>query len=146
MGEQFHEGGVPEGYYEIPFGKPDIKREGKDVTILTVGATLYRALKAADDSREKYGMEAEVIDARTLVPFDYEPVHRVRQEDRPAGLVTDACERGSLLNEVARHGDRAGVRRPGRAAGRRGLRATGSRRRTSWRRRSSRSRRGSSTP
>ena len=43
IGEEFHEGGVPEGYYEIPMGEPD-KREGKDITILTVGATLYRAL------------------------------------------------------------------------------------------------------
>ncbi|MGE4587715.1 MAG: thiamine pyrophosphate-dependent enzyme, partial [Mangrovibacterium sp.] len=64
IGEQFHEGGVPEGYYEIPFGEPDVKREGEDVTILSIGATLYRALKAADMLQEKYGMSAEVIDAR----------------------------------------------------------------------------------
>ena len=38
VGEQFHEGGVPEGYYEIPLGEPDVKREGKDITILTIGA------------------------------------------------------------------------------------------------------------
>ena len=74
IGEQFHEGGVPEGYYEIPFGEPDVKREGTDVTILTIGATLYRALEAADQLQEKYGMRAEVIDARSLVPFNYEPV------------------------------------------------------------------------
>jgi len=41
IGEMFHEGGVPEGYYEIPFGEPDIKREGDDLTILSIGATLY---------------------------------------------------------------------------------------------------------
>ncbi|MDR2886061.1 MAG: dehydrogenase, partial [Rikenellaceae bacterium] len=41
IGEQFHAGGVPEGYYEIPFGEPDVKRAGKDLTILTIGATLY---------------------------------------------------------------------------------------------------------
>ena len=46
VGEQFHEGGVPKDYYEIPFGKADIKRKGKDITILTFGAVLYRALKA----------------------------------------------------------------------------------------------------
>ena len=43
IGEEFHKEGVPEGYYEIPIGEPDIKREGKDITILTIGATLYRA-------------------------------------------------------------------------------------------------------
>ncbi|MEG0146361.1 MAG: thiamine pyrophosphate-dependent enzyme, partial [Clostridia bacterium] len=72
VGEQFHEGGVPAEYYEIPFGKADVKRKGADVTILTFGAVLYRALKAADELKEKYGLEAEIIDARTLVPFDYD--------------------------------------------------------------------------
>ena len=47
IGEMFHKEGVPEGYYEIPIGEPDIKREGSDVTILSIGATLYRALDAA---------------------------------------------------------------------------------------------------
>ena len=51
VGEQFHEGGVPEGYYEIPLGEPDIKREGKDITILTIGATLYRALEGGQSAR-----------------------------------------------------------------------------------------------
>ena len=55
-------------------GEPDIKREGKDITILTIGATLYRALEAAKVLEEKYGMSAEVIDARSLVPFNYEKV------------------------------------------------------------------------
>ena len=44
VGEQFHEGGVPEGFYEVPIGEPDIKKEGKDITILTIGATLYLSL------------------------------------------------------------------------------------------------------
>ena len=39
---------VPEGYYELPIGEPDIKREGEDITILTIGPTLYPAMKAAD--------------------------------------------------------------------------------------------------
>lgn len=74
IGELFHKEGVPEGYYEIPIGEPDIKKEGKDITILTVGATLYRALDAAKILEEKYGVSAEIIDARTLVPFNYEKV------------------------------------------------------------------------
>ena len=102
VGEQFHEGGVPADYYEIPFGKADIKRPGKDVTILTFGAVLYRALKAADELKDKYGLEAEVIDARTLVPFDYETViESVRKTGRLV-IVTDACERSSFASEVAR--------------------------------------------
>ena len=102
VGEQFHEGGVPADYYEIPFGKADIKRPGKDVTILTFGAVLYRALKAADELKDKYGLEAEVIDARTLVPFDYETVIESVKKTGRLVIVTDACERGSFASEVAR--------------------------------------------
>ena len=102
VGEQFHQGGVPAEYYEIPFGKADVKRPGKDVTILTFGAVLYRALKAADELKDKYGLEAEVIDARTLVPFDYETVIESVKKTGRLVVVTDACERGSFASEVAR--------------------------------------------
>ena len=74
IGEQFHEGGVPEGYYEIPFGEPDVKREGRDVTVLSIGAALYRAMDAAKILEEEHNMSAEVIDARSLVPFNYDLV------------------------------------------------------------------------
>ncbi len=102
VGEQFHEGGVPKEYYEIPFGKADVKRVGKDVTILSFGAVLYRALKAADELKEKYDMEAEIIDARTLVPFDYETVIESVKKTGRLVIVTDACERNSFASEVAR--------------------------------------------
>ena len=102
VGEQFHEGGVPKEYYEIPFGKADVKRAGKDITILSFGAVLYRALKAADELKEKYGMEAEIIDARTLVPFDYETVIESVKKTGRLVIVTDACERNSFASEVAR--------------------------------------------
>ena len=103
IGEQFHEGGVPEGYYEIPFGEPDIKKEGKDVTIVSIGATLYRALDAAKELEEKYGMSAEVIDARTLVPFNYEPVIESVKKTGRVILTSDASSRGSYLNDMARN-------------------------------------------
>ena len=100
-GEMFHEGGVPEGYYEIPIGEPDIKREGKDITFLSIGATLYRALEAADMLKEKYGMEAEVIDARSLVPFKYEKVLASVKKTGRIIIAGDACARGSYLNDLA---------------------------------------------
>jgi pyruvate/2-oxoglutarate/acetoin dehydrogenase E1 component len=59
----------------IPFGKADIKREGKDVTIVTNLLYVKRALEAADELA-KEGISAEVIDPRTLVPFDYETVEQ----------------------------------------------------------------------
>ncbi len=103
IGEQFHKGGVPEGYYEIPFGEPDVKREGKDVTILTIGATLYRALDAAKILEEKYGLSAEVIDARSLVPFNYEKVVASVKKTGRIIVSGDATSRGSFLNELARN-------------------------------------------
>ncbi|MBR1576322.1 MAG: dehydrogenase [Bacteroidales bacterium] len=101
IGEQFHGGGVPAEYYEIPLGEPDIKREGKDVTFLTIGATLYRALQAADELKEKYGLEAEVIDARTLVPFNYEKVIASVKKTGRIIIAGDASARGSYLNDLA---------------------------------------------
>jgi 2-oxoisovalerate dehydrogenase E1 component len=101
IGEQFHEGGVPEGYYEIPMGEPDVKREGSDVTILTIGATLYRALDAAKTLEEKYNISAEVIDARSLVPFNYEPVIESIKKTGRIVISGDASARGSFLRDLA---------------------------------------------
>ena len=103
IGEQFHQGGVPEGYYEIPIGEPDVKKEGKDITFLTIGATLYRALDAAKQLEEKYGMSAEVIDARSLVPFNYEKVLASVKKTGRIIISGDASARGSFLNDLARN-------------------------------------------
>ena len=101
IGEQFHQGGVPEGYYEIPLGEPDVKKEGSDITFLTVGHTLYPALKAAKELEEKHGMSAEVIDARTLVPFNYEKVIASVKKTGRIIVAGDATARGSFLNDLA---------------------------------------------
>jgi len=100
-GEMFHNGGVPEGYYEVPIGEPDIKREGSDITILTIGATLYTAVKAAGILKDRYGLDAEIIDARTLVPFNYEPVIESVKKTGKIVLASDASARGSFLKEMA---------------------------------------------
>ncbi len=101
VGEQFHEGGVPEGYYEIPIGEPDVKREGSDLTILSIGSTLYRVLEAADILKEKYGLSAELIDARSIAPFNYEKVIASVKKTGRILLTSDACERGSTLKDMA---------------------------------------------
>lgn len=101
IGEKFHEGGVPTEYYEVTPGEPDIKREGKDVTILTIGAVLYRALDAAKTLSEKYGIEAEVIDARSIVPFNYEKVIESVKKTGKIIIVGDAVERNSVMRDMA---------------------------------------------
>jgi 2-oxoisovalerate dehydrogenase E1 component len=103
MGELFHEGGVPAEYYEIAIGEPDIKRSGSDITLLSIGATLYKALAAADMLQEKYGISAEVIDARSIVPFNYEPVINSVKKTGRILLTSDACERGSILKDMAQN-------------------------------------------
>lgn len=101
IGEMFHTEGVPAGYYEIPIGEPDVKVAGTDITILTIGATLYNAMKAAEILRQKYDISAEIIDARSLVPFNYQPViESVRKTGRIL-LASDASARGSFLKEMA---------------------------------------------
>lgn len=100
-GEVFHQGGVPTDYYEIQIGEPDIKRPGKDLTILTIGPTLYRALKAADMFKERFGLEVEVIDARSIVPFNYEPVVESLKKTGRLIVASDACQRGSIINDLA---------------------------------------------
>ncbi len=101
IAEEFNPGGIPTGRYEVPFGQPAIRKTGKDLTILTVGATLYRALDAAKELEQKYGISCEIIDARTLVPFDYTMVLESVKKTRKILLASDACERGSFLHTMA---------------------------------------------
>ena len=103
VGEQFHEGGVPTERYEIKIGDTNLIQSGKDITILTVGAVLYRAVEAAKELKEKYGMEAEIINLHSLVPLDYTKIVESVKKTGRVVLVSDACARGSFLNDVARN-------------------------------------------
>jgi pyruvate dehydrogenase E1 component beta subunit len=66
-------GEVPDGDYTVPFGSAAVRREGKDITIVANLLMNYKALQAAQEL-EKEGISCEVIDPRSLVPFDYETV------------------------------------------------------------------------
>lgn len=92
---------VPSEYYTIPIGIPDVKREGSDITIVTIGSTLYRAMEAAERLEKEFSMSAEIIDARSLVPFDYGPVLESVKKTGRVLLASDACERGSFLHTLA---------------------------------------------
>jgi len=101
IGEQFHEGGVPEENYEITIGEPDVKMVGSDITILSIGAVLYRAIEAAKTLKEKYGISAEIIDARSIVPFNYEKVIESVKKTGKIVIVGDACDRNSVMRDMA---------------------------------------------
>jgi len=101
MGEMFAPDGVPSGYYEIPIGKCDVKRRGGDITLLSIGPTLYVAMDAAKELSKKWELEAEVIDGRTLVPFDYETVIESVKKTGKLVIVSDACERGGYAKTIS---------------------------------------------
>ena len=93
-------GEVPADDYRLPIGTPDIKREGTDATVLTIGPSLYPALEAADALAAR-GVSLEVIDARSLVPFDYAPVLASVARTGRLLIVTEASERGSFPMTLA---------------------------------------------
>lgn len=99
-GEEF-EKEVPAGYYEIPEGEPAIRRVGKDITIATIGATLYCAMDCAKILSSRYGVEAEVIDIRFINPLNYEKIVESVKKTGTLVLSSDAAERGSFLHTVA---------------------------------------------
>lgn len=78
-----YRGDVPDGEYTIPFGKGDIIRSGKDVTIVTVGKMRYVSLDAAKILAEQHGIDVEVIDLRSIRPMDEEIfVNSVKKTNR----------------------------------------------------------------
>ncbi|MFF0094816.1 thiamine pyrophosphate-dependent enzyme [Streptomyces canus] len=99
--ETVHADGVPREDYFVPIGRPAVVRTGSGLTILTVGAALYRALDAAKTLEERHGMSVEVIDARSLVPFEYDILLESVAKTGRLVCVSDASLRGSWLNTVA---------------------------------------------
>lgn len=66
-------GEVPDGEYVVPIGKAEVKRQGSDLTILTYGLMLHESLAAAEALASE-GIEAEVVDLRSLLPLDWETI------------------------------------------------------------------------
>jgi acetoin:2,6-dichlorophenolindophenol oxidoreductase subunit beta len=79
-------GEVPEGEHVIELGKANVLREGKDVTIAALALMVPRALKAADILKEQHGIDATVIDVRSLVPLDTQTI--LRETAKTGRLVT----------------------------------------------------------
>ncbi len=101
IGEMFVKEGVPAGYYEVPLNEPAVRKTGKDITIITLGPTLYPALEAAKKLESAYGVSAEVIDMRAVNPLDYKLLVESVAKTGKVLLASDACERGSVMHNVA---------------------------------------------
>jgi pyruvate dehydrogenase E1 component beta subunit len=92
---------VPEEEYLIPFGQADIKREGSDVTVVATAAMVTRALNAAERLQKEKGINLEVIDPRTIVPFDKETVLNSVKKTGRLVVFTEECQTGSFAGHVA---------------------------------------------
>jgi len=93
-------GEVPDEEYTIPLGKADIKREGKDVSVITYGRMVQMSLGVADKMARE-GISAEVLDIRTLVPLDKEAVINSVRKTRRAVIVHEAVEFSGYGAELA---------------------------------------------
>lgn len=99
--EQGNRGPVPEEEYEIPLGDADIKREGEDVTIVSVGAMVHRAVSAAEALARDEGIDCEVVDLRSIVPLDGEAVVDSAEKTGRVIVVDEDYKRFGLTGEIS---------------------------------------------
>jgi pyruvate dehydrogenase E1 component beta subunit len=90
---------VPEGDYTVPIGKAKVVREGKDITIISYGLMVHTAMKAAEEL-EKSGIQAEVIDLRTLLPLDIDTIVASIQKTNRAIVVQEAQKSSGAAAEI----------------------------------------------
>ena len=96
----FTKGDVPKEDYTIPLGVADVKREGKDVTIIATSWMVLHALKAAERLAQE-GISCEVVDPRTLWPLDKETIVRSVSKTKRCVVVTEAPAEGGWSGEAA---------------------------------------------
>jgi pyruvate/2-oxoglutarate/acetoin dehydrogenase E1 component len=94
------QGEVPEGDYEVPLGKAALVREGRDVSLVAFGATVQTSLAAAEQLAED-GIEAEVLDLRSLQPLDEEAILATLEKTGRVVVVDEATPRCGIASDVA---------------------------------------------
>jgi len=92
-------GEVPDGEYTIPIGQGKIKREGSDVTLVAHGKMYHVAVVAAEELA-KEGIEAEIIDPRTMKPFDFEMVFNSVRKTNRCVIVDESHPFGGMASEI----------------------------------------------
>lgn len=93
-------GEIPEGEYTLPIGVADIKRKGKDVTLVSFGKIIKEAYIAAD-ILEKEGIECEIIDLRTLRPIDYDTVLESVKKTNRLVILEEAWPFGNISTDIS---------------------------------------------
>ncbi len=92
-------GEVPEGEYTLPIGVADIKRAGKDITLVSFGKILKEAMKAAEELA-KEGIEVEVIDLRTIRPMDYQAIFESVKKTNRLVILEESWPFGNISTEI----------------------------------------------
>ncbi|PAF40779.1 alpha-ketoacid dehydrogenase subunit beta [Terribacillus saccharophilus] len=93
-------GEVPADPYTLPIGKADVKREGSDITVITYGLCVHFALQAAEKLAAE-GIEAHILDLRTIYPLDKEAIIEAASKTGKVLLITEDNKEGSIIGEVA---------------------------------------------
>ncbi|WP_214541422.1 alpha-ketoacid dehydrogenase subunit beta [Staphylococcus pseudintermedius] len=91
---------VPEGYYTVPLGKADVKRQGSDITVFSYGLAVNYCLQAADLLKDE-AIDVEVVDLRTVYPLDQQTIIECAKKTGKCLLVTEDNKEGSVMSEVA---------------------------------------------
>jgi pyruvate dehydrogenase E1 component beta subunit len=91
---------VPEEAYEVPIGEAAVRREGSDVSVFTYGAMTRPTLEAAENLAEENGIDAEVVDLRTVSPLDRESIVESFEKTGRAVVVNEAPKSGGLAGEI----------------------------------------------
>ncbi len=101
--QTYNKGAAPGPNYMIPFGKAKVVRPGKDLTLITYGATVHRSLVAAKGAQEEHGIDAEVIDLRSLSPYDWNAIaESVKKTSRVLVVYEDSVSWGYGAEIAAR--------------------------------------------
>jgi len=100
IGRGGEQGEVPDGDYTVPFGEASVVREGRDLTLIALGSMVKPALSAANKLHAQ-GVEAEVIDPRTIVPLDTESLIRSVRKTGHVVIVDEARDRCSVASHIA---------------------------------------------
>jgi 2-oxoisovalerate dehydrogenase E1 component len=104
--QAYNKGRYPGPGYMIPFGRAATLREGSDLTLITYGATVQRSLVAAKELADKEGIETEILDLRTLSPFDWDAIAAsVRRTSKALVVYEDPISWGFGAEIAARIAD-----------------------------------------
>jgi 2-oxoisovalerate dehydrogenase E1 component beta subunit len=91
---------MPAGDHVVPIGKARVAREGRDLSIITYAATVWKALEAAEQLEREDGLSVEVIDLRTLSPLDDEAIESTTKKTSRVLVVHEDTRTGGIAGEI----------------------------------------------